>query len=103
MSVPRVRLALSSDAQDDLESIYLYGYQVWDAAAAERYFSRIADALDLLARFPHLGRRRDDLATDLYALSVAQHAILYRFGGDVVFVLRILHERVDPGSLSESL
>jgi toxin ParE1/3/4 len=101
MSARRVRVALSSEARDDLESIYLYGYHKWGEAAAERYVTRIAEALDALARFPRLGRRSERRADEGYVLTVSQHIIVYRFEGDEVLVTRILHQRAEIDGLSE--
>lgn len=95
MSAPKRRVVLTDDARDDLESIALFGLPVWGEAAVDAYHSEIAEVLSSLVRFPRMGHRTDELPAGVFAFSVAQHVIYYRFDNDAIYVLRIVHNRMD--------
>lgn len=56
-----------------------------------RYAKAIFDALDLIATFPGMGRRRDELAPGLMSHPVEQHLIIYRATDDDLIVERFIH------------
>jgi toxin ParE1/3/4 len=67
--------------------------------AADRIARQIYDAEDRLARFPRLGRARDELAPGVRSWVVGDYLIYYRIEADVVIVLRILHGARDINDL----
>jgi toxin ParE1/3/4 len=48
-----------------------------------------------LARFPNLGRERDDLAPGLRSHPVGQHVCFYRVDERTITITRILHAKMD--------
>lgn len=82
---------LSKKADQDLFEIYVFGVERFGPAQADRYHLGLIEAFDLLAGFPWLGRRIDDV-DDLTRLHThAAHAILYRVDAGEVVILRVLH------------
>jgi toxin ParE1/3/4 len=66
-------------------------------SAADRLLTRIYDAEQRLAEFPHMGRERPDIAPDARSWGVGAYLILYRIAPDAVEVIRILHGARDLG------
>lgn len=102
MSAPKLILVTTTDADADLESIALYGMEMWDRERTLSYVTEIAKVLDSLARFPRLGRRGDDIGENVRLIRVRDHVVYYEHDAQAVTILRILHLRMNPeGQLGE--
>ena len=97
MSSRKLYVILSDEAEDDFESITLYGLLTWGEEQAKRYHAEISDMLDRLATFPSIGRRFEVLAGEVRTASVRHHRIAYRVSADAV--LEGVHEAVRLDSL----
>jgi toxin ParE1/3/4 len=53
----------------------------------------------MLARHPHIGRRRDDLRPNLRSFPVGDYVIFYQTEGSDVLILHVLHGRRDIAAL----
>ena len=95
MSACKLGLIVAPRAQRDIRSIHLFGARHWGDAQADAYQATLTKAADLLREYPLIGRARDDLGAGLRSWPVEHHVPYYRINGDVVEVVRILHERVD--------
>ena len=72
-----VELVWSPQARDDLIEIYVtIGLE--RPAAAERYFDRIEEKIELLRHQPRLGGRRSEIWRSARMLVEAPYLILYR-------------------------
>lgn len=99
MSARRLRVVLAPFAEADFEDILVYTRGQWGADQADKYAAILRAALEDLARFPEIGRTRDDLQPGVRSYLVQrQHYIVYRIQGDVIRVLRIAHVRTDPSN-----
>jgi toxin ParE1/3/4 len=88
-------LDITSAARADFQALGQDGVDRFGFDAAEAYANRIVAALKRLEEFPEsapLLPWRDD---GVRKLTVGRHIALYRLEGDVVRVLRILHQRMD--------
>ena len=88
-------LKLSPRASRDLVSISRYTRNVWGDAQVTKYASKISAAFDRLVQNPQLGSFRDDLPPDERVYLVGKHAIIFRQLGNVVEILRILHQHMN--------
>jgi toxin ParE1/3/4 len=61
--------------------------------AADLLFDRVEEVGRLLARFSHLGRRRDEVATGVRSFRVRgfRYLIFYRVENDDVLLIRMIH------------
>jgi plasmid stabilization system protein ParE len=75
MSSHKRIVRLTAEAQDDFIEI--------------RFYTQLAD-------FPEIGSRWPRLFPGCRVRPVERHVLYYRILGDVIEVVRILHERVDP-------
>lgn len=86
---------LSPLAEGDLEDIWLYTFQHWSAAQADKYHNAI------VAVFADLERgkkgRPSDIRDGYFKLPAGSHIIYYRDdpAARTVDVIRILHQRMD--------
>jgi toxin ParE1/3/4 len=86
---------LSPRARDDLDGIWTYTARTWDVDQAERYIRRIAEAIDLVAETPMLGRNCDHIREGYRKHPVGSHVLFYRLINDGIDVVRILHSHMD--------
>jgi toxin ParE1/3/4 len=84
-------------AELDLISIWEYGLGQWDANQADRYLDELDKGISALADNPELGVSRDAVRAGYRALFINSHAVYYTITPGAIFVVRILHEGMDPG------
>jgi len=94
-SLPEYSLVLAERAQDDFEDIILYTEQTWGEKQADEYASVIRRALQSLKQNPRMGHSRSELRPGYRCFHAGRHLILYRIEASIVYVVSILHERMD--------
>jgi toxin ParE1/3/4 len=83
-------------AQRDLDHIWDYSAETWSPAQANRYVENIRDACERLGTGRTRGRSIDDVRPGYFKLAVKSHFLFYRvIEGDIVDIVRILHQRMD--------
>ena len=95
MSVPKLPVVLTSDAEIDLRGILLYSRRQWGTVQRDTYRAAIRRALNTIATNPSIGHPYDRLRPGRRSFPVQRHVIHYRIDDDRVTILRILHERMD--------
>ena len=93
---------LAPEAEAELDAIWLYiARESGSVDVAARIIENITEQFWLLARYPYLGRSRDeDLRPGLRSLSADEYLIIYRVEPqDVVLILHIVHGSRDIGRL----
>jgi len=90
---------LTPAAQRDLSSIWDYTAERWDVDQAETYIGEIRAAVERVAEDPRRGRTRDEVREDYSSYSIVSHVLFYRVNdaAEIVDIIRILHQRMDPG------
>lgn len=87
---------LSPAARSDLEDIWNYTLQRWDAIAAEDYLRQIQRVIERAAANPEIGRPCDEIRPGYRKLAAGSHVLFYRLtANDLIDVVRILHQRMD--------
>jgi toxin ParE1/3/4 len=82
---------LSSDADEDLQAIYVFSMQEWGNRQAALYLNELYDTFERIARLPAIGRQRGELAEDIRSVPHGPHVIFYRPWEGEVAIVRILH------------
>ena len=77
-------------AEADLVEIWLYIAED-NPPAADALLDDIDRKCDLLARNPHLGQARPDIAPDLRYFPAGNYLILYRITPEGVEIVRVVH------------
>jgi toxin ParE1/3/4 len=93
-------LRVAPEAAIELHDIWDYiTAQSGHRKTADHAIEAIVDRFAVLARRPHVGRRRDDLRPGLRSFPAGNYVILYRIDGDDVIILRVIHGRRDLPAL----
>ena len=90
------RYELSNAADRDLTDIYIYSYQQFGEAAADRYFSDLEACFTRLSEFPRLGRSIDQIRPGYFRFEHQSHTVFYMLTDFGVRIVRVLHEAMDP-------
>ncbi|MBX3071033.1 MAG: type II toxin-antitoxin system RelE/ParE family toxin [Thermomicrobiales bacterium] len=89
-------LRFSSDAVNDLEELLSYTLDTWGEGQQVAYSEKLNAGMELLARFPGRGTRRDEVSPGLFSLPIEQHIVYFRFDDSVLRIIRILHKAQHP-------
>src|SRR5215207_5671674 len=95
MSDREFELEVAENAQRDIIEIRLYSTEVWGDQQADDYLVRLSAGFELLQSNPQSGKSEDDMRPGRRQLVVGEQRILYRIVGDVVWILRGVHTRMD--------
>ena len=98
--MPRVKR--SREAKADVARIWRYLAER-NFGAAERWLSTIDAKVKLLAEFPGIGQRREELAPALQSFPVGDYLIFYRRAPSGIEILRVLHGVRRPAQLLRAL
>jgi toxin ParE1/3/4 len=93
MSSPKRRIELSQQAKEDFRDILSYTLTTWSESQLAKYRASINDALYIILHNPSAGR--PSVKPTLKVLAVEHHRIFYRTIDDTIYVVRILHKRMD--------
>jgi len=93
MSSPKRRIELSQQAKEDFRDILSYTLATWGESQLAKYRASINDALHVILQNPSAGR--PSVKPNLKVLAVGHHRIFYRTIDDTIYIVRILHERMD--------
>ncbi len=98
MSNLNFRLAITQEAKADIKAIANYTAKTWSAGQARKYLGMIFEKIQEIAQNPDIGRRRLGIPPDIRGYKSEKHVIFYRIEGEIIYILRILHEKMDHGS-----
>jgi toxin ParE1/3/4 len=103
MSSPNYPLILSDLAQADYEDILAYTLRTWGARQHAIYADVLDEALRALQDDPQRGHHHRQLPERYRYVHVERHLIVYRFTQGTVYVVRLLHDRMDvPRHIEEA-
>ena len=97
MSFLKRRIELSQQTKEDFRDILSYTLTTWGESQLAKYRASINDALNVTLHNPSAGR--PSVKPTLKVLAVEHHRIFYRTVDDTIYVVRILHERMDTSRL----
>lgn len=83
-------------AEDDLLDIWQYSYHKWGADKAVEYLMQLDAGMQGLTSNPMLGKSQDAVRRDYRSIQINRHVIYYRLQGDIIDIVRLLHERMIP-------
>lgn len=86
---------LSAAAAQDIEDILDRSIADFGVQQTETYYESLAHCLELLGENPELGNAADDIRTGYRRFPHESHIIFYTLEQSDVFVVRILHKRMD--------
>jgi len=90
-----VGYSLRQQAQDDLESIWVYSNQEWGAEQADKYIRSLLSRFTWLSENPQLGKQRTDIKSRYYCFPEGMHLIFYKITRDGIDIIGIPHQSMD--------
>lgn len=93
--MPRT-LAKDRAAETDLIGIWVYSFNRWSEAQADRYLSAIENGIQKLVSDPEAGEQRDRLRKGYWSKRIEHHVVFYIFTNNELRIRRVLHEVMDP-------
>ena len=87
---------LSRLAAEDFRAIYEYTLLNFGANQADAYTDDLDSALQLLTNSPLMGHEHPEIADGVRRHDHQKHAIFYRQRESDIFIIRILHQQMEP-------
>lgn len=87
---------LSNLAVDDIEKIYEYTLLNFGTKQADTYMNGFDNILSNIFINPLMGYECPDISHNLRRQDYGKHAIFYRSTDEFIFVIRILHQKMEP-------
>lgn len=87
---------LSKLAAEDFASIYDYTLLNFGEAQADSYTDEMDEVLLSVVHSPRMGRENSEIAEGVRRVDYRSHAIFYRIRDEDIFILRILHHKMEP-------
>ncbi|MBE9127429.1 MULTISPECIES: type II toxin-antitoxin system RelE/ParE family toxin [unclassified Coleofasciculus] len=81
---------ITPTASRDIESIMDYLAERGSIETAERFLEKIDTKFKMLAQFPRIGRKRDELYPGLRSVSLEDYLIFYRLVSNGIEVMRVV-------------
>ncbi len=88
-------LNISQDAYDDLTDIQQYTLETFGESQLIKYESLLNEALLLISSNPEIGHSRPDIPNEYLAWPVGEHIFIYRIEDAIIYLVRVLHNRMD--------
>ena len=85
----------SNRAALDVKKIYKNTAKEWDRAQADKYDKGLLETIHLLADRPNIGHKCKYLKTEHRRFRYERQIIFYRKRKDDIYIVRILHDRMD--------
>ena len=86
---------VSNAAMNDLREIAAYTERTWGGQQRREYVRLVDEAFHLLADNPSLGSHCDYIAANLRKHPCMSHIVFYELDSSGVFVVRVLHRKMD--------
>jgi toxin ParE1/3/4 len=90
-----MKLILTEAALEDLRSIRAYTLESWGTEQERIYLDSLWARFEALRLNPERCRLRGDLFPGCRIAAEGRHVILYRTGGEVLEIVRVLHAAMD--------
>lgn len=85
-------------AVQDLEEIWEYTFRNWSKDQADRYHNLIINEIEYVAENVSVGKNMSHVKEGYLVTYVKSHMIFFKRQGDIVYVIRILHQKMDIDS-----
>lgn len=91
------RLDVSPNAEADLRGIWIYTFQTWGEAQADRYLNDLDTRMTGLTTGRTTSRAAEEVGPGLRRALVGRPVVFFREDAAAVTVVRVLHQRMDVG------
>lgn len=91
MGSPEYRIVYTDPAEQDLRDIFSFTLRRWGRDQLNTYAEKIDQMIAEIMADPHIGRPR----LGLLRMTVGRHHIYYRIESETIYIIRVLHNRMD--------
>jgi len=102
MAEADISIRIRPRAQQDLKVIWRYTVQRWGEAQADLYLQQSDAGIGSLLDFPQIGEDCDHNRASYRKLQINRHLVLYLHSTARIEIVRVLHQSMDVGGVSES-
>ena len=95
MSSLKYTLELSAEAHDDLVDIQNYTFTVYGENQLKKYEDLLDKALLHMLEYPLSGHKRGDVPENYLTWNVGEHVIIYRMEEQIIYIVRVLHDKMN--------
>jgi toxin ParE1/3/4 len=89
------KLVKDNAAQADLIGIWVYSFETWGEAQADRYLGALENGIRKLVESPRSGNPRDELRKGYWSKRLEHHVVFYTVTDAELRIRRVLHEAMD--------
>lgn len=88
---------ISHEANQDIQSIWIYTYENWSKEQADRYFNLLMEEIEYVTKNPESGKDYSHVRRGYLRTRIKSHFIFYRINrkDEEIEIIRILHQRMD--------
>ncbi|MEL6987214.1 MAG: type II toxin-antitoxin system RelE/ParE family toxin [Bacteroidota bacterium] len=91
-----LKVILRQKAIDDLNDIWEYTFEKWSEQQADKYYTSIKIACNVIGEYPNIGKEYVGISNSLLGFKSGKRIIFYQIiSTKRIEVIRILHERMD--------
>lgn len=83
-------------AKKDLKDIWLYSFERWGEKQADQYYDAIIKGIDLIAHYPKIGMKCDEIKKDFRYFKIKEYEVYYKITETKLIIIRVLHESMSP-------
>ena len=80
----------------DLKDIWLYSFERWGEKQADQYYDAIIKGIDLIAHYPKIGVKCDEIKKDFRYFKIKEYEVYYKITDTKLVIIRVLHESMSP-------
>lgn len=85
-----LRIVKNIAAENDLVDIWIYSFDKWGTAQADKYLDQLDDGIQFLAENPLAGTKCDDIRKGYFSYPIKKHVIFYILENEALRVIRVL-------------
>lgn len=88
---------ISHEANQDIQSIWIYTYENWSKEQADRYFNLLMEEIEYVTKNPESEKDYSHVRRGYLRTRIKSHFIFYRINrkDEEIEIIRILHQRMD--------
>jgi len=86
---------LTRIADNDLFQIWRESREQWGSRQADKYLKELEICFIELCQHPKLGKVRPEIRQGYRSIPKNKHLIFYRKHGEVIEIIRVLHQRME--------
>lgn len=88
-------LKISKLALEDLDNIWVYTAEQWNKEQANKYYNEIFLVIGNISENADIVKPIDYIKKGHRRINVKYHKIIYKVDGTIVYIDRVLHQKMD--------